>query len=132
MNLLEYTFSGKKVKYFLDASISGLEDVVSKDKIIIVTDENVFAHHPELEAYRTIVIPAGEQHKTQSTVNFIIEKLLAFEADRKSFIIGVGGGVVTDITGFAASIYMRGLSFGFVPTTILAQVDASIGGKKWN
>lgn len=129
MNLIEYTFSGKKVKYFLNASISGLEDVVSKDKIIIITDENVFNHHPEWEVYKKIVIPAGEQHKTQSTVNFIIDQLIKHEADRKSFIVGIGGGVVTDITGFAASIYMRGLSFGFVPTTILAQVDASIGGK---
>lgn len=129
MKLIEYTFSGKKVKYFLDASISGLEDVVSRDKIIIITDENVFQHHSELAVYKRIVIPAGEQFKTQSTVNSIIDQLVALEADRKTFIVGVGGGVVTDITGFSASIYMRGLSFGFVPTTILAQVDASIGGK---
>ena len=51
------------------------------------------------------------------------------EADRKTILIGVGGGVVTDITGYVASIYMRGIPFGFVPTTLLAMVDASIGGK---
>ncbi|MEO8174985.1 MAG: 3-dehydroquinate synthase, partial [Sediminibacterium sp.] len=106
-----------------------LEKVVSKDKVIIITDENVYSRHPELSAYQLIVIPAGEQHKNQSTVDFIIQELIKAEADRKSFIVGVGGGVVTDITGFTASIYMRGLQFGFVPTTILAQVDASIGGK---
>lgn len=129
MTSLEYTFSGKKVQYYLDASFSILEKVVSKDKAIIITDENVYSHHPELSAYKLIVIPAGEQHKNQSTVDFIIQELIKAEADRKSFIVGVGGGVVTDITGFTASIYMRGLQFGFVPTTILAQVDASIGGK---
>ncbi|MEO5996176.1 MAG: 3-dehydroquinate synthase [Chitinophagaceae bacterium] len=129
MNSLEYSFSGKKVQYFLDASFSHLEKVVSKDKLIIITDENVYQRHPELSAYKLIIIPAGEQHKNQSSVDFIIQQLIKSEADRKSFIVGVGGGVVTDITGFAASIYMRGVPFGFVPTTILAQVDASIGGK---
>lgn len=129
MNSLEYTFSGKKVRYYLDASFSGLEKVVSRDKTIIITDENVHRQHPGLSVYKTIIIPAGEQHKNQSTVDFIIGELIRLEADRKTFILGVGGGVVTDITGFTASIYMRGLQFGFVPTTILAQVDASIGGK---
>ena len=65
----------------------------------------------------------------QEAVDKIFQQLIAFEADRKTFIVGVGGGVVTDITGYAASVYMRGLKFGFVPTTILAMVDASIGGK---
>lgn len=129
MTSLEYIFSGKKVRYFLDASFSELGNIVAKDKLIIITDENVFNHHPELSAYKVIVIPAGEQFKNQSTVDYIIQQLIAAEADRKSFIVGVGGGVVTDITGFTASIYMRGLQFGFIPTTILAQVDASIGGK---
>ena len=129
MNSLEYTFSGKKVQYFLDASFSQLEKVVPKDKLIIITDENVSRAHPELSAYKLIAIPAGEEHKNQSTVDFIIQELIQSEADRKSFIVGVGGGVVTDIAGFAASIYMRGVQFGFIPTSILAQVDASIGGK---
>ena len=51
------------------------------------------------------------------------------EADRKTTLIGVGGGVITDITGYAASVYMRGIKFGFIPTTLLSMVDASIGGK---
>ncbi|MFX7776497.1 3-dehydroquinate synthase, partial [Acinetobacter baumannii] len=65
----------------------------------------------------------------QETVNSIIQQLIAFEADRKTILVGVGGGVVTDITGFVASIYMRGIKFGFIPTTLLSLVDASIGGK---
>lgn len=130
MNLLEYTFSGKKVTYYLDASFSFLKDIVPVNRSIVVTDETVYqACAGSLSGYKTIVIPAGEQHKNQSTVNFILDELIRMEADRQSFLVGMGGGVVTDIAGFAASVYMRGIRFGFVPTTILAQVDASIGGK---
>src|SRR5207302_2419640 len=63
------------------------------------------------------------------TVDSVIEQLIAMEADRKTTLVGIGGGVITDLTGYTASIYMRGLQFGFVPTTLLAMVDASIGGK---
>ncbi|MEJ7768910.1 MAG: 3-dehydroquinate synthase [Chitinophagaceae bacterium] len=129
MNLIEYTFSGRKVRYFLDTSFSRLKDVVSTQNMVIITDENVHRFHPELADFQLIVIPAGEQYKTQATVDTIIAQLIALEAVRKTVLVGIGGGVITDITGFTASIYMRGLSFGFVPTTILSQVDASIGGK---
>lgn len=129
MSLLEYTFSEKKVQYFLDTSFADINKMVPDSRIIIITDENVSRLHPELNRFLCIIIPAGEQHKNQSTVDDIIQQLITNGADRKTFIVGVGGGVVTDIAGFAASVYMRGLRFGFVPTTVLAQVDASIGGK---
>jgi len=116
--------------YYFDAAFAYLGQIVSKAKTFLVTDDNVYECHKQLfEGWQTIVIPAGEQHKQQSTVDYIINELIDKKADRNSFIVGVGGGVVTDITGFAASIYMRGVKFGFVPTTILAMVDASIGGK---
>lgn len=109
---------------------SYLEEVTAKENTVLVTDENVFKlHQQKFEGWKTIVIKAGEEHKQQATVDFIITELIRLEADRKTFIVGVGGGVVTDITGYAASVYMRGLKFGFIPTTILAMVDASIGGK---
>jgi 3-dehydroquinate synthase len=76
-----------------------------------------------------IVIKSGEQFKNQQAVDEIINQLIEMNADRQTFIVGVGGGVVTDIAGYAASIYMRGIRFAFVPTSILAMVDASIGGK---
>jgi 3-dehydroquinate synthase len=79
--------------------------------------------------WKTIVIPSGEQYKVQSTVDGIIKQLIESGADRKTTLIGIGGGVVTDITGYIASVYMRGIKFGFVPTSLLAMVDASIGGK---
>jgi 3-dehydroquinate synthase len=76
-----------------------------------------------------IVLKSGEEQKNQDTVNAIIDNLVAMEADRKTVLVGIGGGVVTDVTGYVASIYMRGLRFGFIPTSVLAMVDASIGGK---
>lgn len=116
--------------YYFDADFSYLEQLVPKENTVLITDENVFQlQQQKFEGWKTIVIKAGEEHKQQSTVDFIIGRLIELEADRKTFVVGVGGGVVTDITGYAASVYMRGLKFGFVPTTILAMVDASIGGK---
>ena len=67
--------------------------------------------------------------KIRKLLIHIIEQLINLHADRQTFIVGIGGGVVTDIAGFVASIYMRGVKFGFAPTTILAMVDAVIGGK---
>jgi len=126
----EHTFSEKKVSYYFDADFSYLEKIVSKEKTFLITDENVFAaQQPKFEGWQTIVIKAGEQYKQQAAVDSIIQQLIEKEADRTSFIVGVGGGVVTDVTGYAASVYMRGVKFGFIPTTILAMVDASIGGK---
>jgi shikimate kinase / 3-dehydroquinate synthase len=116
--------------YYFDADFSYLEKIVSKEKTVLITDENVFAaQQAKFEGWQTIVIKAGEQYKQQATVDGIIQQLIEKEADRNTFIVGVGGGVVTDVSGYAASVYMRGLKFGFVPTTILAMVDASIGGK---
>ena len=130
MTTVENVFSTKKVNYYFDADFSYLEQLLSKENVILITDENVFQlQQQKFEGWKTIVIKAGEEHKQQSTVDAIIQQLIAMEADRKTFIVGVGGGVVTDITGYAASVYMRGLRFGFVPTTILSMVDASIGGK---
>ena len=62
----------------------------------------------------------------------VIAQLINLQADRQTFIVGVGGGVVTDIAGFVASVYMRGVKFGFVPTSILAMVDACDRWKKWS
>jgi 3-dehydroquinate synthase len=103
---------------------------VDKDNTIIITDENVYnAHSKRFKDWNSIVLKPGEEYKTQSTVDEIIEQLIEMEADRKTTLVGVGGGVITDLTGYVASVYMRGISFGFIPTTILAMVDASIGGK---
>lgn len=77
----------------------------------------------------TISLPDGEQHKTLDTVTSILDKLVASGANRDTTVIALGGGVVGDIAGFAAATYMRGVAFIQVPTTLLAQVDSSVGGK---
>jgi 3-dehydroquinate synthase len=126
----QYNFSGKKNDIFFDADFSLIEAKLQKDETIFITDENIYAAHLEkFSGWQTIVIKAGEKFKNQQTVDLIIKRLIDLNADRQSFIVGVGGGVVTDIAGFVASIYMRGIKFAFVPTSILAMVDASIGGK---
>jgi 3-dehydroquinate synthase len=130
MNKVQYKFSGKTATYFFDADFSYLEKLVDKDNTVLITDEHVYsAQQRKFGGWNTIVIDAGERFKVQGTVDSIVEQLIAFGADRKTWVIGVGGGVVTDLTGYVAAIYMRGVNFGFVPSSILAMVDASIGGK---
>lgn len=125
-----FTFSAGIVQYFFDAEFSHLEKLVAKENAVIITDEHVFAKHKSrFKGWNTIVLKAGEQYKIQQTADVVIDQLIALGADRKTTLIGVGGGVVTDITGYVAGIYMRGIPFGFVPTSLLAMVDASIGGK---
>ena len=130
MKHLRYKFSNSSTDYYLAYGISHLKKIVDAKNSIIITDENVFNHHSKrFKNWNTIVLKPGEEYKVQATVDAVIEQLIEMEADRKTILIGVGGGVITDITGYVASVYMRGLKFGFVPTTILAMVDASIGGK---
>ena len=115
----------------LGDSIAGLRRYcMGADRIIAITDSNVRRLHGErLSGMDIIEMAPGEGNKTLATVEGIYGKLLELEADRSTFIVGVGGGIACDVAGFAASTYMRGLPFGFAPTTLLAQVDAGIGGK---
>ncbi|MFZ1305194.1 MAG: 3-dehydroquinate synthase family protein, partial [Ferruginibacter sp.] len=130
MQIAEYTFSQKKVSCYFDADFAGIKDLLQDAWTVIITDENLYNLHAEkLAGYRVIKIAAGEEYKNQFTVDSIIEELLLMGANKNTFLIGLGGGVVTDITGYVAAVYMRGIKFGFVPTSILAMVDAAIGGK---
>ena len=130
MKKLQYKFSGKTTSYYFDADLSILQKLVDPKATVLITDENIFrAHQKKFGGWNTIVINAGEAYKVQATVDSVVEQLIGMGADRKTFLVGIGGGVVTDITGYVAAIYMRGVSFGFVPSSILAMVDASIGGK---
>ena len=107
-----------------------LPGLVKGKRVVFVTDTNVFAIYKSLLGdLPAIVIPAGEESKEIATIEHITRQLIALEADRQTCLVGLGGGMVTDIAGFAASVYMRGIPFGFVPTTLLGMVDASIGGK---
>jgi 3-dehydroquinate synthase len=122
----------------LDRAGARLAPLLPRGRTVIVTDRNVADHHGErlavaLErggiAIDMIVIPPGEGAKSFEGLAALTDQLLALELDRGDVIIAFGGGVVGDLTGFAAAIYKRGVDFVQIPTTLLAQVDSSVGGK---
>ena len=97
---------------------------------VIVTDENLLKlYGKNFQGFPVLSVTPGEKSKRLEVINDLTGKLLNLGLDRSGFIIGIGGGVVCDIAGFLASVYMRGVSFGFVSTSLLSQVDASTGGK---
>ncbi len=114
-----------------------LKTIITKaSQVFILTDENVapfwlpeVAHWLHCESAIDIIIKAGEQHKNLQTVQRIWKTLMKHHADRNALLINLGGGTITDLGGFAASTYKRGIRFINVPTTLLAMVDAAIGGK---
>jgi 3-dehydroquinate synthase len=117
-------------RIILGESLSNLGNYIPVEKTVIITDRNVWScYGKDFPPCRVIKIKPGEKAKNLNTVRGIYKKLVEWEADRSSFIVGIGGGVVCDIAGFAASTFLRGVRFGFVSSTLLSQVDASIGGK---
>lgn len=126
----QYIFSGKKVPYYFGETLDNLSQYADPSRTILVVDDQVEHFHGHLlKSWRKIIIPGNESSKELHVLERLIHDLIRLEADRKTMLIGIGGGVITDLTGFAASIYMRGIPCAFAPTTLLAQVDASIGGK---
>lgn len=102
----------------------------SRERVIVITDENLLSlYRDRLAPYEVIAVPAGESNKNQHTVDRIFSQLIEWEADRETLICGLGGGVITDIAGYVASVFKRGLPLGLVPTTVLGMVDAALGGK---
>jgi 3-dehydroquinate synthase len=106
------------------------------NKLIVITDENVWAAQGErlvrgLGGIETlpIVVPPGEASKSFSTLGSVVDRLLEIGVERKDHVIAFGGGVIGDVAGFAAAIVNRGCGFVQIPTTLLAQVDSSVGGK---
>lgn len=111
-------------------SLKNLKKYIKPGKTIIITDANVNRHyHHRFPTCPVIEIGAGEASKDLKTVQYVYEQLIDCDAGRSTFLVGIGGGVVCDITGFVASTFMRGIDFGFVATTLLSQVDAGVGGK---
>jgi len=124
------TTENKVSRILIGESLKNLGNYLPPGKSIIITDDNILRYYAgALPPMPVITIGTGEKHKTMETLTHIFERLIDLEADRTTFIIGIGGGIVCDVAGFAASVYMRGLQFGFVSTTLLSQVDASVGGK---
>ena len=115
---------------YVDRVIDILDDILPKSRVIVITDVNIDRLYPDLvHRYDHIIIGSGEAIKSLQTIEMIYSRLMAMGADRSTFLLGIGGGIVTDITGFVAATYMRGVEFGFVSTSLLGQVDASVGGK---
>ena len=111
---------------------------LTNKRVVMVTDSNVGPLHAdriltqfEAAGHRThkIVVPAGEESKSYDGLKFVLDALLDYGLDRKDVVIALGGGVIGDLTGFACAVYMRGIDFIQIPTTLLAQVDSSVGGK---
>ena len=130
MNKQTHRFSRSATDFYFDGRISHLKELADARDTVVITDEQVFAQHTRrFRNWKTIVLKPGEAYKVQATVDSIVSQLVELEAGRSTTLVGVGGGVITDITGYVASIYMRGIRFGFVPSSLLGMVDASIGGK---
>lgn len=115
-----------------------ISDLRPKAKCSIVTDETVASFHLETLTksladagieFKTVVLPAGEATKSFDKLQFLLDELLSHEIERADLIIAFGGGVIGDLAGFAASILRRGVDFVQIPTSLLAQVDSSVGGK---
>ena len=108
-------------------------DISTYSKVAILVDENTkrdcLHKLPKIENALIIEIKSGEEYKNISTCNFIWEQLTINNFDRNSLLINLGGGVIGDMGGFCAATYKRGLDFIHIPTTLLAMVDASVGGK---
>ena len=125
-----FQFKHHLVTCYQDTSFYSLKDFTDIEKLVIITDENIYAlHSDKFTGIACIILKVGEQHKQQASVDYIITELLKMGADKQTVLLGVGGGVVTDIAGYAASIYKRGIGLALAPTSILAMVDAAIGGK---
>ena len=119
-----------KSRVYIGNAAELLHELLPQKRVIIISDSNIDrTHHNLVQAHEHIFIGQGEQAKSLATLDEVYRKLIELGADRSTFILGIGGGIVTDVAGFVASTYMRGVEFGFITTTLLGAVDASIGGK---
>ena len=130
MNRKEYTINGKKCNLLFDARLQEIYSFSPVEQTIFILDENIQKHFAEkFIGCKTIICKSREINKNQTAVNSIIDRLLEYKADKNTLLVGVGGGVITDLAGYVASIYKRGMRLGLVPTSVLAMVDAAVGGK---
>jgi 3-dehydroquinate synthase len=131
-----WNFGGVSSTWELTENLPSLDEIraacgLNKDcGMLIVCDENTKKFADAMPGSPVIcALDSGEEHKTKDSVEHILSRAADADFDRSSLFIGVGGGVVCDLTGFAASIYMRGVRLALIPTTLLCMADASLGGK---
>ena len=142
MQVVQVALTGRNYPIYIGKGLLTQTELLrphlSSARVAIVTDSVVAPHYLEplvtglaalaVEATK-IVMPAGEEHKDWQTLNAVFDALLAARCERRTTLIALGGGVVGDLAGFAAATYLRGVPFIQIPTTLLAQVDSSVGGK---
>lgn len=128
---MDYSIKIKDSSEVIVGSVSELLPRLLPDKrVVVVSDTNIDRHyHTLVNRYEHVLIGLGEASKTLVTADAIYKKFISMGVDRSAFVLAIGGGIVTDVAGFVASTYMRGVEFGFVSTSLLGQVDASVGGK---
>lgn len=125
-----YAFPARTVEVYFGAENFNVKDWFGNASVFIITDEHIHQYYPELTRFHpAYIITPGESSKKQSTIDAILEAMLHAQLSKDAIVLGVGGGVVTDIAGFAASIYKRGTRLVLLPTSILGMVDAALGGK---
>jgi len=119
-----------------DITIDKLKTLTIDKKVVVVTNPTIsnlhldyLLSHLDIKDLSVVTIPDGEQYKHMQTIEDILEHCFEHKLNRSSMLIAFGGGVIGDMTGFAASLYQRGIDFIQIPTTLLSQVDASVGGK---
>jgi 3-dehydroquinate synthase len=130
MHAIEIEAASRKSRVLVGERLQELPRYLPAGRTVIITDENILRYYrKEFPVLPVLSIGTGEGVKTLDTVRGLYASLVALEADRSTFLVGIGGGIVCDVAGFTAATFMRGLRFGFVATTLLSQVDASVGGK---
>lgn len=134
LNLLSSNIHTRTVSNITASDI--LQSHVQGTKVLIVTNDRIDSlylqkytnHFPNKQVY-TLVLPDGEEHKNMDILNRILDECLEQKLDRRATLVALGGGVIGDMVGFAAAIYQRGVNFIQIPTTVMAMVDSSVGGK---
>lgn len=140
MTTIQVTLAERSYPIYINNDFSQISELLKKhitgQQVFIVTDEHVAPLYLDklLQALSGLqvahlILPSGEETKTLATIEKILTQLLTIKQDRSTTMIALGGGVIGDMTGFAASCYRRGVAFIQIPTTLLAQVDSAIGGK---
>jgi 3-dehydroquinate synthase len=131
LNRTDITVTGERSNSTIRfAPVSALATLVDPARTVIIADELTREFlPPEFDRERAVVVPRGEAAKNLGSLEGVYERFLELGVSRDWTVVGVGGGSVSDLAGFAATTWLRGIDSGFVPTTLLAMVDASVGGK---
>ncbi|AKS40678.1 3-dehydroquinate synthase [Wenzhouxiangella marina] len=140
MKVIQVRHAGGEYPVYVGQGLLGMTSILDRHlegRVLVVSDQNVAKHYLDrlrptlsrIQHKRKIILPAGEEYKTVASWQRILDELVELKAQRDATILALGGGVVGDMAGFAAASYMRGIRVIQMPTTLLAQVDAAVGGK---